>query len=100
MRAYYPAEHAPGRKWLEPRRRTPTLRATGRGAGVFGGGTGESRFRRIFSRCRSRSRQPEVPILLDERVVVEMGIRGVHAVDLFLLAGGEAFVGVEAPDPF
>ncbi len=39
-------------------------------------------------------------MLVDECVVVEVGIGGVDSGNFFGLAGAESFVGVEAPDAF
>src|SRR2546426_9763868 len=44
--------------------------------------------------------QPEVAILLDEGVVVEMRVGSVNPVDLFLLSGRQSLLRVETPDSF
>ena len=46
------------------------------------------------------SPQPLVPMLGHKGIIVEMGIGGIDAVDLFALAGAEGFVFVEAPEAF
>ena len=48
----------------------------------------------------SKSCQPSLEIPGDELVVVQLGVRGMHAVDLLRLAGTQPFLGVEAPGPF
>jgi len=44
--------------------------------------------------------EPGVAVLVDECVVVEVGVGGVDARDFFGLAGAEGFVGVETPNAF